>query len=137
MCKRCTDVERLKKLNVNFDKELAIDMVLNSMPSSYDLFILTNHLKNMEMKLIELHSLLQTTGVGIKKSHSNNIATAPFLVIQQGKGKKRKAYSQPKWKGKAYFIDSNGGSKGNANFDVPPFVDPKEVVCFHYGQKVD
>ena len=33
-------VERLERLNVNFDEELAIDMVFNSLPPCYDQFIL-------------------------------------------------------------------------------------------------
>ena len=36
-------VERLEKLNVNCDKDLAIDMVLKYLPSSYDQFVLTHH----------------------------------------------------------------------------------------------
>lgn len=32
-------VERLEKLNINFDKEFSIDMVLNSLSDSYNQFI--------------------------------------------------------------------------------------------------
>ena len=51
-------IEILKKLNVNVEKELCIDMVCNSMPSNYDQFILTYHLNNNETTLTELHILL-------------------------------------------------------------------------------
>lgn len=70
-------IERLKKLNVHFEKDLAIDMVLKSLLSSYDQFILTCHLNNTKTTLIELHSLLQTVDAGMKKSHSNSFASAP------------------------------------------------------------
>ena len=51
-------VECLVKLNVHFDEELPIDIVLNSLPSCYDQFILTYHLNNIETTLAELHNLL-------------------------------------------------------------------------------
>ena len=44
-------VERLVRLNEHFDEELAIDMVLNSLPSFDDQFILAYHLNNMEIIL--------------------------------------------------------------------------------------
>ena len=54
-------VERPEKLNMNFDKDLAIDMVLNSFPSYYNQFILTYHLNNTETPLMQLHNILQKT----------------------------------------------------------------------------
>ena len=66
---------------MNFDKDLAIDMVLKSFPSSYDLFILTYHLNNTKTILIELHYLLQTVEEGMKKSHSNSVVSSPFITI--------------------------------------------------------
>ena len=51
-------VERLEKLNVSFDKELVIYMVLNFLPPSYDQFILTCHLNNIETTLTQLRNLL-------------------------------------------------------------------------------
>ncbi|KAI3522611.1 hypothetical protein L1887_00533 [Cichorium endivia] len=52
-------VERLQKLNMHIDEELAIDMVLNSLPSCYDQFILAYHLNNTQTTLVELHNMLQ------------------------------------------------------------------------------
>lgn len=40
-------IKMIEKLNVKFYNELAIDMVLNSLPSSYDQFILTYPLNNI------------------------------------------------------------------------------------------
>ena len=40
-------MEQLHKLDVSFDDELVIDMVLNSLTPSYDQFVLTYHLNNM------------------------------------------------------------------------------------------
>ena len=44
-------VNRLLKLNVNFDEELAIDIVLNSFPRYDDQFIMTYHLNSQETML--------------------------------------------------------------------------------------
>lgn len=84
-------MERSKNINVNFDKKHAIDMVLNSLPSSHDKFILIYHLNNTKTTLIELHNLLRTVEAGMKNSHSNNVASTPIMAIQHGKGKKIKA----------------------------------------------
>ena len=51
-------MERLVRLNVHFDEELAINIVLKSLPSCYDHFILTNHMNNSETTLDQLHNLL-------------------------------------------------------------------------------
>lgn len=72
---------KTKKAQCELDKELAIDTVLNSLPIKYDQFILTYHWNNMDTKIIELHTLLQTTEPGMKKSHSNKTTTTPILVI--------------------------------------------------------
>lgn len=101
-------MDRLEKLNVNFN-DLAINMVLNSLPSWCDRFIVTNHLNNTKTKLVQLHNILQTTEVRMKKSHPTSVSIAPILASHQHKGKKRKVVAQPKWKGKAHIGASNGG----------------------------
>ena len=65
-------VERLKKLNVKFYKDLSMDRVLNSLASSYDQCILTYHLNNTDTTLIEHNNLLQMSKAGMKKSCSNS-----------------------------------------------------------------
>ena len=54
-------VERLVKLTVNFDEELAINIVLHSFPSCYDQFIMICHLNNQETTLDQFQNLLRTT----------------------------------------------------------------------------
>lgn len=66
-------------------------MVLNSLSPSYDLFILTYHLNNMETTLTQLHNLFQTDVSGTKKNHAPSATSAPVLAIGSGKGQKRKA----------------------------------------------
>ncbi|XP_023765203.1 uncharacterized protein LOC111913730 [Lactuca sativa] len=94
-------MEKLHKLNVSFDDEFSIDMVLNSLPPSYDQFVLTYHLNNKETTLIELHNLLQTTEPGMKKNYVSTTSNAHVLVIGSGKGKKNKSPSQSGRKGRS------------------------------------
>lgn len=66
-------------------------VVLNSFPSTYDLFIFY-HLNNTKTILIELHNLLQATKAGMKKCHSKSSISTLVKAIKQRRGKKRKAY---------------------------------------------
>ena len=59
-------VECVVKLNVHFDEELAIEIVLKPLPSCYDQFIQTYHLNNSETTLAQLHNLLRTAESGMK-----------------------------------------------------------------------
>lgn len=71
----------MKKLNVNFN----IDMV----PTVFQVVMivyLNYHLNNVETTLIELRKLLKNVKSRMKKSHSNNSGSAPFMAIQPGKG---------------------------------------------------
>ena len=78
-------VERLKRLNVKFDEELPIDIILNSLPSYYDQFVLTYHL--IKKTLIQLHNLLQIAESGLKKSQVPSAKSASILSIGQNRVK--------------------------------------------------
>jgi hypothetical protein len=120
-------VDRLVRLNVHIDEELAIDIVLNSLPSCYDQFILTYHLNNSETTLSQLHNLLRTAETGMKgKSDAPAPANTTVLAIGQGKGKKRKGPPKQNWKGKSHVKTSS---------DVTPVSDPKEATCFYCNDK--
>ena len=73
-------VDRLVKLNVNFDEELAVDIVLNSLPSCYDQFILTYHMNNSETSLSQLHNLLRTAEAGMK---GKSIPSTPAVSAEE------------------------------------------------------
>lgn len=74
--KNAKTCRELEMLNVNVNKKLTVDIVLNSFPNSYDKFILTYHLNNTKTIWFELHNLLQTSEVGMNKSHSNSDTSA-------------------------------------------------------------
>jgi hypothetical protein len=48
--------------------ELAMDMILQSLPPSYELFSLYFYMSNMENTLAELHGMLKTIGENIRKN---------------------------------------------------------------------
>ncbi|KAI3739147.1 hypothetical protein L2E82_29543 [Cichorium intybus] len=82
-------VERLRKLGMLVDEELAIEIVLNSLPGSYDQFTLAYHLNNTQASLSELYNMLQIAEDGMK-GKSVPSGNQPVLAIGHGKGKKRK-----------------------------------------------
>ncbi|KAL6550440.1 hypothetical protein OROMI_020928 [Orobanche minor] len=129
-------IEKLEKLDVKIDQNFAIDMVLDSLPTSYEPFIMQFNINDSETTIMQLHNMLQRAEQGMKKYHpsSRSGVVAPVNAIRHGKGKKRKANAQPGWKGKARSGESSGGSKRAVNRDIPPSINPKEATCYHCGQ---
>ena len=63
-------IDQLENLIVVFDKNLAVDIVLGSLPSSYYGFILTYPLHSAEKTIMELYNMLQIAEAGLKKTQS-------------------------------------------------------------------
>lgn len=123
-------VERLQKLNMQIDEELAIDMVLNSLSSCYDQFVLAYHLNNTQTSLAELHNMLQIAEDGLKGKGVPLINT-PVLAIGQCKGKKRKGPPKQNWKDKVQAGSSSNGSRSRPS-GIPHVSNPKDsdyVYC--------
>ena len=127
-------VDRLLKLNVNFPEELAIDIILHSLPSCYDQFRMTYHMDKEEVTLSKLQGLLKTAESGLKGKSVVTTPTptaTPVLAIGQGNGKKRKSPSKGT-KGKSLDGSSSSGTKKKF---VTPFANPNEVECFYCHEK--
>lgn len=62
-------IDLLQNINVVFDKNLDVDLVLGSIPSSYDNFNMSYHLNNMDKALMEFYNLFLTIEAGVKKNH--------------------------------------------------------------------
>lgn len=58
-------IDRLENLGVKFPKELAIDMVLNSLTGSYQQFIMKYNKNNLDKTLIELHNMIKAVGTSM------------------------------------------------------------------------
>nr|KAJ0188679.1 hypothetical protein LSAT_V11C900495440 [Lactuca sativa] len=93
-------VDRLQELNVDFNEELEIDIILHSLPPCYNQFHMTYHMNKEEVTLSKLQGLLRTAERNLKdKSIASTPTVASVLAIMQGKGKKRKAPSKSHHKG--------------------------------------
>ncbi|CAH1423792.1 unnamed protein product [Lactuca virosa] len=83
-------VDRLMKLNVNFPEELAIDIILHSLPSCYDKFRMTYHMNKEEVTLSKLQGLLKTAESGLKSKSVATPTPTTTPVWLSGKAKGRR-----------------------------------------------
>ncbi|KAL7609821.1 uncharacterized protein LOC111881525 [Lactuca sativa] len=83
-------MEHIIRLNVHFDEEFAIDMILNSLPSFYDHFILSYHLNNTETTLAQLHNLLQIAESETKGKNPTLLVMLLFLPLVKAKGRRER-----------------------------------------------
>ena len=113
-------IDTLEKLDVPIRRELATDLILGSLPESYDQFVMNFNMHGMDKSIAELHGMLKNAEQNIKKAN-------PVLMVQKGKGKggMGKGKSKPKPKGKV-------GPKPKGNEPKAPKPKPqKEGNCFH------
>ena len=127
-------VDRLLKLNVNFPEDLAIDIILHSLPSCYDQFRMTYHMNKEEVTLSKLQGLLKTAESGLKGKSVAITPTpnsTPVLAIGKSQGKKRKSSSKGT---KVRTLDGSSSSGTKKGF-ITPSSDPKEAECFYCHEK--
>ncbi|GJW49171.1 retrotransposon protein, putative, ty1-copia subclass [Tanacetum coccineum] len=125
--------DRLESLNMVFDAELSINIILSGLPADYNQFVLSYQMNRKETSIMELHSLLQTAKQRIKKIYVPSTSVA--LVLTVGHNVKKRKTSHSNWKGKAAKGNSNRGSKRKDESDIAPTSDPKEAVCFYCNTK--
>ena len=114
-------IDRLEKLGSPLSQQLATDVILQSLPSTFDQFVLNFNMNNMERTIPELHGMLKNAEQNLKGT------TADVLVVQKGKGKGKGKQYNAKGKGKlkAKGKDFKPKAKGKA---------PKEGTCFFCEQ---
>ncbi|GJY46210.1 retrotransposon protein, putative, ty1-copia subclass [Tanacetum coccineum] len=125
--------EMLESLNMVFDAELSINMILSGLPADYNQFVLSYQMNGKETSIMELHSLLQTAEQGIKKFDVPSASAAPVLTVSHSAKNRKTSHSN--WKGKATRGKFDRGSKRKAESDIVPTSDPKEAVCFYCNTK--
>ena len=76
-------IDHLDKLGAPINHELATDLILGSLPKSYDQFVMNYNIHHMEKSIAELHGMLKNVEKTIQK-------TNPVLMVQKGEGMKRK-----------------------------------------------
>ena len=88
-------IKSLSKLGFPLSQELATDVILQSLPDSYNQFVLNFNMNEIGKTLPQLLSMLRTAEGNMKK-----VGPKPILMVRNNKGK-GKAKVQAKPKGKA------------------------------------
>ncbi|GJX73740.1 hypothetical protein Tco_0312335 [Tanacetum coccineum] len=91
--------DRLESLNMVFDTELSINIIISGLPTDYNQFVLSYQMNGKETSIMKLYSLLQTAEQWIKKSDVPSTSAAPVLTVDHNAKKRKTSYSN--WKGKA------------------------------------
>ncbi|KAK8593532.1 hypothetical protein V6N12_045612 [Hibiscus sabdariffa] len=110
----------LEKLGFALNDELAVDVVLQSLPDSFNQFVLNFNMNEINKTLPQLLGMLRTAESNIKKGGSKSI-----LMVREAKGKgkkveKSKGTGKTKPKGKEALKPKGGISK--------------DGKCFHCGK---
>ncbi|KAK8999056.1 hypothetical protein V6N11_070234 [Hibiscus sabdariffa] len=113
-------IQKLEKLGFALNDELAIDVVLQSLPDSFSQFILNFNMNEIEKTLPQLLGMLRTAEGNMKKGGSKSV-----LMVREAKGKgkkvaKSKGNGKTKPKGKEALKPKGGVSK--------------DGKCFHCGK---
>ncbi|KAL0290570.1 UNVERIFIED_CONTAM: hypothetical protein Sradi_7047200 [Sesamum radiatum] len=86
-------VEKLEDLKVGLENDTYIDMILQSLPPSYDPFIVNFNMNRLEKSINELINMLVQYEATIKKS-------APSVLIGEASTSKAKGKRAGRWKRK-------------------------------------
>ena len=76
-------IDQLDKLGTSISHELATDLILGSLPESYDQFVMNYNMHHMEKSIAELHGMLKNVETNIQKTNL-------VLMVQKGEGMKEK-----------------------------------------------
>ncbi|MCR2847895.1 retrotransposon gag domain-containing protein [Weizmannia coagulans] len=117
-------IDHLERLGFPLIHELATDLILNSLPESYDQFVMNFNMNNMEKSISELHAMLKTAEQNIKTKPSH------ILMVRNGHVKKKNGKGKGKGKGKA--------KQGKSKAPLTPKTDSKpktlkEGICFFHN----
>ncbi|KAK9008737.1 hypothetical protein V6N11_075620 [Hibiscus sabdariffa] len=104
-------IQTLEKLGFALNDELAIDVILQSLPDSFSQFILNFNMNEIEKTLPQLLGMLRTIEGNMKKGGSKSV-----LMVHEAKGKgkkvaKSKGIGKTKPKGKEALKPKGGVSK--------------------------
>ena len=94
-------LEDLKRLGLKIEQDLAIDIILQSLPEPYDRFVMNYNMHGMNKTISEVHVMLKTAEKHIK-------TTKDVLMVDKGKGMKMMG------KGKGKIKASKGFQKPKA-----------------------
>ena len=84
------DIEELQKLRMNMDKELQVDLILQSLSDSYGQFIMNYHMNKIDTTLPELLNILVTVKGTLKSSRDT------VLAMEQSSSKRKSSFKKKK-----------------------------------------
>ncbi|KAL0373405.1 UNVERIFIED_CONTAM: hypothetical protein Sradi_3256200 [Sesamum radiatum] len=130
-------VEKLEDLQAGLDNDTYIDVILQSLPPSYDPFIVNYNMNGLEKSINELINMLVQYDPTTKKSE-------PWVLVGEASTSKAKGKGARRWKrkkGKAKAAASAlsapvapvGMDKGKGKVDSKP--NKANDVCIHYREK--
>ncbi|KAK8923669.1 hypothetical protein KSP39_PZI019346 [Platanthera zijinensis] len=76
-------IENFERLGFPLGQELATDLILQSLPDSYEQFVLNYNMNEIDKTLPELPGMLRTAEINMKKAKP----ASPILMVHKGKGK--------------------------------------------------
>ncbi|KAI3685767.1 hypothetical protein L6452_35025 [Arctium lappa] len=117
MLKMIGHIERLEGQGFSLRKELAIDVVLQSLPNSYSQFVMNYNMRDFEKSLPELLNMLRTAEQELAKNKST------ILMVRKDK--------KGKGKGKSIAKPTSKSLKPKGGIKKPKVTVPKEGECFH------
>jgi hypothetical protein len=122
--------DTLDRLGSELHPDLATDVILQSLPASYEPFILNFQINGLDKTLSEFHGMLKTADESIKKNLNH------VMMIQKG-NKKRKRRTPPNPKGKGKEKGFGGESSGSKPKPAPKAKSgpTSEDECFHCHEK--
>ena len=129
------NMERMERLGFTIGREMAVDLILQSLPNAYDQFIVSYHMHSMDKTLMELHGMLKTAESSISKPKATS--SNPVLAIREGRIQKKKPNPSHKGKGKgkvgATKPTPTPVAKGKGK--IPQAKAPEDAECFFCGDK--
>src|SRR3954469_24962794 len=111
---------RLTQLEVNLPDEAVIDRILQSLPPSYQSFVMNYNMQGMEKTIPELYSMLKSAEVEIKKEHQ------VLMVNKTTKFKKGKGKNNFKKDGKEVAAPGKSVARNKSKNGPKP-----ETECFY------
>ena len=83
------DLKELEKLGLTMQKELKVDLILQSLTSSFGQFIVNYHMNKLKYNLSELVNMLVTAKDTLKGSRDSVIAIEQASFKRKSQGKKK------------------------------------------------
>ena len=123
-------IDQLKKLDYPMPDEMASDFILNSLPKSYDQFVMNFNMNGWVKTVPELHNMLKTAEMNIP-SRTNQVLMVRSAGVKKPKPKNRGFKGKGKKKVTVAANVATNTNKVVAKKKPPPF---EERKCFRCNQ---